>query len=160
MAPALRAMWLAVLPTVVGCAAPMYSRPLGSGEKAVQLDAIVAVDLLAFDGKEPAASSLNSWKVTSGPHHLTVQVNYRSVSQTIRSSPKTAMFDLEQGHSYQVGFRAHNQKTTTSVQGTHRDGNWEIALYDTTSNCVVLDSAATCHPVLLAPWRHGWFWSL
>jgi hypothetical protein len=106
--------------------AAMYSRPLGPGEEAAVLETIVAVDLLAFDGKKPVGSGLNKWKLSPGSHQLTAQVDYAGI---LSSDTHTASFDFNAGHSYWMGFRAFNMKKEEQMAGGEvASGDWEMAL--------------------------------
>lgn len=148
---------LLMVSTLSGCAATMYSRPLAPGEEPADLETIVAIDLLAFDGTKPVRSSWNSWQVSPGSHQLTARAH---LSNKIWSSPRTTAFTLEQGHNYWLGLRAYDmEEVEKTPAGTVYTGKWELALYDKTASCVVLDGSNNCIPYRELPWARGWEWS-
>ena len=139
-----------------GCATTMYSRPLAAGEEPARLETIVAVDLLTFDGQKPAASTWNSWQIAPGPHKLTARVKW---GQSLMSDARTFEFAFARGHKYWLGFRGDNKREVMTPQGTVATGTWEMALYDKTEKCVILESGTNCRSSSIVPWGRGWWWS-
>ncbi len=132
----------------------MYTVPLRPGQEPARLETIVAVDLLGFDGQKPMSSTWNRWDISPGPHKVNAQVNYAG---RLSSTSKEVVFPFKPGHAYVLGFRAYNMQSTGAGS---QSGDFELALYDRSAECVHVESRAGCFPKSRMPWAGGWGWSV